>query len=90
MHITVKLSPEAAQLLQKEVEAPESQELVQTAKGLGVMLQAMHPGARDPSLRPYFYIEVPDQTAASRVIERFRSLPAVESVYLKPPASTPG
>jgi hypothetical protein len=88
--ITVIVTNEVAQSLHGIAPASDdSQELLQTIEALGLILVAMHPGINDPSLLPYFTIEVPDSETADRVILQLLQLPAVAGAYVKPPDEPP-
>ena len=90
MQITVHVRPEVAlQLHQNRQTTPEAQEVVQTAKDLGISLEAMHPGVRDPRLASTFVVEVPDAVMAERVTSRLQHCQAIEAAYLKPPEALP-
>jgi hypothetical protein len=66
-----------------------SEQLLQAAEELGVMLKPVHPSAEDPYLAPYFTVEVPDAATAEKVIEHFKHCKAVEAAYVKPPDEIP-
>ena len=68
---------------------PAVQELRQAVADLGVELQPMHPGVRDPQLARYFVLEVPDSATAEQAIARLRGTPSVEAAYVKPAAEPP-
>jgi hypothetical protein len=51
---------------------------------LGVELEPMHPGTRDPFLAPYFIVEVPDSETAERIVTHLRQSGAIEAAYIKP------
>ena len=90
MQITVHVRPEVAlQLPQTQQTTPEVQEVVQAVKDLGISLEAMHPGVRDPRLASTFVVEVPDAVTAERVISQLQNCQAIEAAYLKPPEALP-
>jgi len=90
MYVTVRVRLDAALTLQKRRKpTKESTELLQTAKGLGVLLKPVHPGAEDPLLAPYYSIEVPDLSKAEQVKARLLLCKAVEAAYVKPPDELP-
>jgi hypothetical protein len=90
MQVMIKVKPEASAELQK---APDttgaSSTLLQAAQELGVTLEPVHPGETDPTLAPYFAIEVRDPMKAEEVRALFDSLDATEAAYLKPPDYLP-
>ena len=87
--VTVQLSPDVALALHEQMPSDESEELLKMLKDLGVTLEPMHPGARDPLLTPFFTVEVPDQATAERVIASLVESEAVEGAYIKPPEALP-
>jgi hypothetical protein len=90
MQVMVKVKPEASAGLQREQDTTEaSNTLLQAAQELGVRLEPVHPGETDPTLAPYFAIEVGDPLKAEEVRARFDSLDATEAAYLKPPDYLP-
>ena len=90
MQITVRVRPDVALTLhQRQSNTDASAQLLRTAEELGVTLEPLHPGARDPLLTPYFVVEVPDQGTAERVIAHLQRSAAVEAAYLKPPGESP-
>jgi hypothetical protein len=64
-------------------------EIWDVAKDFGVTIQQLHPATADPELSRYFVVERIDPSTAHRMIARLRSLPAVESVYVKAPGEPP-
>ncbi len=90
MQVTVLVRKDVAPALhQPQPVTPAAQHVRQTIEGLGVTLEPLHPGTRDPTLGAYFVVQVPDATTAERVIARLQQSEAVESVYLKPPEALP-
>jgi len=90
MHVTVQVSADVARTLhERGSPTTGSQELLQTAEELRVVLEPMHPGAEDPHLAPYFTVEVPDSATAEQVIARLQHCKAIEAAYLKPPDELP-
>ena len=90
MDVTIRTRPEAARgLHRRQPSTPASDELLQAAEELGVVLRPVHPGAEDPRLAPYFMVEVPDQATAERVTRRLQQCRAVEAAYVKPPDEPP-
>ncbi|OEU57551.1 MAG: hypothetical protein BA871_09590 [Desulfuromonadales bacterium C00003096] len=90
MHVIIQVSADVARALHQHTPPTiDSQELTKAAKELGVLLKAMHPGAEDPLLTPYFMIEAPDSTIAEQVIARIRQCKSTEAAYLKPPDELP-
>ena len=90
MHITVKLSPEAAQALHRNrAGAPTSEEVLRCVQEKGATLEALHPGADNPLLTPYFKVDVPDEKAAQELLGRIKQCKAVQAAYVKPPDAVP-
>ena len=91
MYLTVKVRESEAQELQQEERpsTPAATEVLRAAEELGATLRPMHPGVRDPELSTYFFVEVPDQPTAGRIISRLQNCDAVESAYVKPPDEMP-
>lgn len=90
MHVTIRVRPDAALALhRRQLPTNTSEELLQTAEQLGVVLEPMHPGAEEPHLAPYFTVEVPDQATGERMIARLKHCQAIEAAYLKPPDELP-
>lgn len=91
IQITVKVSGDIALTLH-DPRLPTSEpleELLKMLEDLGVSLDPVHPGARDPFLVPYFTIEVPDTQTAERVMTQIRRSKAIEATYVKPPDEMP-
>jgi hypothetical protein len=65
-------------------------DLHSTEGDLGVKLTPMYPGQNHPTLLPFFFVDVPDQAAAERVVARLSQLAAVEAAYTQPGAEPPG
>ena len=85
MQVMIKVKPEVSAELQTEQDITEaSSTLLQAAQELGVTLEPVHPGETDPTLAPYFAIEVADPVKAEEVRARFDSIDATEAAYLKP------
>ena len=90
MYVTVILQPAVAQELHQQQPSLEaSEQLIQLAQELDVLLEPVHPGETNSYLVPYFKVEVPDQATADQVISHFQALDAVEGAYLKPSAELP-
>jgi hypothetical protein len=90
MQVMIKVKPEATEGLQQQQGTTDaSQALLQTAQELGVKLEPVHPGETDPTLAPFFAIEVEDADKAEQVRARFDSMDATEAAYLKPPDFLP-
>ena len=89
MRITVKVRPEYASALQgREQPSGEVDALLERADRLGVSLEPVHPGERDPSLAGYFTVEVPDERAEG-VLASLQASDAVEAAYVKPAEEPP-
>ncbi len=90
LRITVIVTdPVALSLHELAPATDESKELLQSAESLGVTLEPMHPGVKDPTLLPFFTIDVPDMVTAEQVIAQLQQLPAVKGAYIKPPDEPP-
>ncbi len=57
---------------------------------LGVSLTPMYPGQSHPSLAPFYFIDVPDQSTAEMMISRLTQSASVDAAYLQPDAELPG
>jgi hypothetical protein len=98
MHITVQVRQGTAPALHRktksaatkkkasprEPQSADAIELLRAADELGVKLEPMHTGTRDPQLQTFFTVEVPDSQAAEHVINRLQQCSAIEAAYLKP------
>lgn len=85
MQVMIKVKPEATEGLQKRQGTTDaSRTLLQTADELGVTLEPVHPGETDPTLAPFFAVEVADAEDAEQVRARFAGIDATEAAYLKP------
>ncbi|HYR85179.1 MAG TPA: hypothetical protein VE422_13935 [Terriglobia bacterium] len=90
MDVIVQLSRDAARVLQKRgPSTTETEEVRRVLQEIGVDLQPLHPESGDPTLDTYFYVRVPDEAAARRVLDAVRSCRAVTAAYLKPPEGPP-
>ena len=90
MQLTTRVRSDVASVLHhRRAAAPGSEELLQAAEELGMVLEPVHPNAEDPHLAPYFTVEVPDAATAERVIAGLQNCEAVEAAYLKPPEAMP-
>lgn len=89
--ITVKVSKKVTGSLQKRksLTSEFSDELLTVEKDLGILLEPLHPGAKDPHLSPYFKVKVPDHATATKVINRLLNCKAVEAAYIKPSDELP-
>lgn len=85
MWATIKVRADAARdLHRRQPGTTAARELSRVARELGIVLEPLHPGARDPLLVPYFTAQVPDGEAAGSVLDRLRCLAAIEAAYVKP------
>ncbi len=90
MQIMIKVKPEATEALQRrQATTDASQTLLQAADELGVTLEPVHPGETDPTLAPYFTVEVADAEEAEQVRSRFAGMDATDAAYIKPPDYLP-
>ena len=89
MYVTVQIKPPAAAERSRYVPGQLPAELREAESSLGITIQPMHPGTTDPTLASYFYVDVPDQPAAERVIALLRQYSSVEAAFLKPPEGPP-
>ena len=70
---------------------PAVQELHASLTSLGIVIESMHPGTRDPSLAAYFLILKGRSSHDSQVIvDRLRRCAAVDGAYIKPAGESPG
>jgi hypothetical protein len=97
MRVVVVLHAQAAQerLSPTRGSATESlvagaQELQSAEEELGISLKPMYPGQSHPTLAPFYFIDVPDQTTAEKVIARLTQSAWVDAAYLQPDAELPG
>ena len=91
MQISGLVHNEAVPALHDEAsEAPDVAELRARLDQLGVSLAATHPGSDEPSLAPFFTVELPDDAELlARVLEILQESPAVEAAYVKPADEPP-
>ena len=90
MQVTFKVPADVGRALhQRDPPTTESKEPLRIVEALGVTLEPMHPGTKDPNLMSYFIVEVPDPKTAQRVIDRLQRSTAIEAAYLKPPDELP-
>ena len=90
MQVMIIVKPEATEALQQRQGTTDaSRALLQAADELGVTLEPVHPGETDPTLAPYFAVEVADADEAEQVRARFDGMDATEAAYLKPPDYLP-
>ena len=90
MYVMVQVRMDVALALQQRQPATNaSEELLNAAGELGVVLKPVHPSAKDPHLMQYFMVEVQDLATAKQVISRLQDCKAVEAAYLKPPDEMP-
>jgi hypothetical protein len=88
--VTVLVRSDVAKALQQgSPTTPPARDILQAAQELSVSLAPMHPGVDDPNLSGYFIANAADERAAQRVVERLRSLEAIEAAYVKPPEALP-
>ena len=65
MQLTTRVRSDVASVLHhRRAAAPGSEELLQAAEELGMVLEPVHPNAEDPHLAPYFTVEVSDPATA--------------------------
>jgi hypothetical protein len=90
MQVNIEVSPEVARALHTQPSRdPASRELLRITKELGVQLEPLFPGVRDPELESHFSLEVPDPTTADRVLDRLKVSPAIRAAYVKPAEGLP-
>jgi hypothetical protein len=94
MRVIIQLQKDAAAALQQGQSAsPEiasaTRAVLDAAAELDVRLEPMHPGQTHPLLAPYFTVEVPDNEASQRVIDRLSQFAIVEAAYVKPDEQLP-
>jgi hypothetical protein len=87
MRITVQLSPEITQALDKGEPLENAASDIQSVlDGLAVQLKPLHPGVDDEKLASYFTVDVADSARANEVLQRLRPCRGVQAAYMKPPA----
>jgi hypothetical protein len=85
MQVTVQVSADVARPLhRRDPPRAESTALVELIEKLGLTLEPMHYGTTDPKLQSYFTVEVPDSTAAQRLIDALQQSEGVVAAYVKP------
>lgn len=90
MQITVQLRADVARLIAaRQPLTAEAAALTQTLSPFGATLEPLHPHTDDAELQTQFWINVPDQVAAERIVQRLNQLNAVQAAYLKPPDELP-
>ena len=88
MLITLKVDPGAALALHaKAPETASSSDLVKRAQDLGLSLQPVHPNTSDPTLQPYFQVQVDNPELVDHVLSELGSADAVEAAFKHPPGS---
>lgn len=88
--VTLKVHPDVAREIHEGLATlPGTRDLTKASAELGVALRALHPGATDPLLAPYFYVDAAGPEKAIRVRDRFLRCGAVEGSYIKPPDAPP-
>ncbi len=83
MDIVIQVAPDRTQASAEQSER-RLKAVRRTIAELGLRLEPMHPGSRDPILSNYYYVRAPDPQTATRVIEIVRELPSVSAAYVKP------
>ena len=66
--------------------SPEVDLVVSIAAEMGLRLEPLHPGVRDPDLRRFFIAPVTDLVAGQEAAERLNSVAGVRA-HVKPPAA---
>ena len=90
IRVTVQVSLDVARVLhQQGPPTTESEELLRIVEELGVVLEPIHPGAKDDLLVPYFEVKVSSLAEGEQVIARLQQSEAIEGAYIKPPAELP-
>lgn len=94
MRIELQLNVEAASVIRARAHSvggdhSAAERLVTMLTALGLDLQPVHPGTVPLTLAPFFSIEVPDEAAARRVVDRLRAMEGVEAAYLRPDNELP-
>lgn len=90
MYVTIRVRTDVALALhQRQQHTAASEELLQIANELDVVLEPLHPDTEDPYLVRYFTVKVSDSATAERVIARLHHCKAIEAAYLKPPDEMP-
>ncbi len=90
MQITVQLRADVARLIAtRRPLTAEAAELMQILAPFGVTLEPLHLGTDDPELQTHFWVNVPDQAVAERILQRLHQLKVIQAAYLKPPDAMP-
>ncbi len=94
MKIEIQLNVDTASAIRARTHSIGSggtaaERLATALTALGLELQPVHPGSVHPTLAPFFSIEVPDEAAARRVVDRLRAMEGVEAAYLRPDNELP-
>lgn len=90
MRVIVQLAlPEALALQAGGPPTKRLEQVLQIAEDAGVRLRAIHPGATDPFLAPYFIIDVPNRSTADRLIDQLIGVEAVVASYVEAPIPPP-
>jgi hypothetical protein len=97
MRVVVVLQAETAQEMQSPMRGGSNEDLSTGATDLqsledelGINLTPMYPGQSHPSLAPFYFIDVPDQSTAESVISRLKQSASVDAAYVQPEAELPG
>lgn len=97
MRVVVVLKAQTAQEMQFPTRGAASEsvrvgitDLQSVEQELGVSLTPMYPGQTHPTLLPYYFIDVPDQATADKVVTRLSQSAVVEAAYSQPNAELPG
>ncbi len=90
MELTLQLTPQAAQALQRrDLADVDVQVLLQVAQDIGAALRPMHPGVADAALQAFYLADVPDTPQSQRGITRLRTCAAIVAAYVKPDDAPP-
>ncbi len=89
MEIIVKLHPDVALEFQsRRLQSPVATELARVVEALGASLSPLHPGEVDPSLTPFYRLDV-GNADAERALDALRASGAVDGAYVKPADEPP-
>lgn len=90
MEITLQLTPQAAQALQRHDATDAAvQSLLHVAEEIGAALRPMHPDGADPSLQVFYLADMPDTPQGEQGITRLRRCEAITAAYVKPDDAPP-
>ncbi len=91
MHVVLLVSPALAGALRGETpSAPGADVVRRLVHEARAALRPTFVDTRDPTLRTWFAMDLPDDEDPEPLLRGLRSLPDVSAAYVKPPAELPG